>query len=106
MSELSGKVALITGGSRGIGAGIAHRLASNGIKSILPSPIVIAPMLLRRYPTTSQPKGGRAPRFRPTRRMPRGSNPSSTMSSNDSGELIFSSTQQRRIHGHQRHCVA
>ena len=32
MTNLSGKTALVTGGSRGIGAAIAKRLASGGAK--------------------------------------------------------------------------
>ncbi|WP_367868751.1 SDR family NAD(P)-dependent oxidoreductase [Pedobacter sp. WC2423] len=35
VSELKGKVALITGASKGIGRGIAEKLASEGLKLIL-----------------------------------------------------------------------
>jgi len=35
MSSSNGKVAVVTGGSRGIGAAIAERLASDGFKVVI-----------------------------------------------------------------------
>ena len=54
-TDLSGKVALVTGASSGLGLRFARVLASQGAKVALPA----APTGWRRWPARSAPQGAR-----------------------------------------------
>ena len=103
MSQLNGKVALVTGGSRGIGAAIAKRLARDGADVAIT--YVSSPDKANAVVAEIKAAAAAALRFRPTVRTPKQLQlPSTKPSPNWAGSISSSTTPASLLRARSKKC--